>query len=147
MITNTQIMLIRKSWRQFMGIEPAVIADLFYSKLFADNPGIRKLFPRQMEAQYVKLIDMLNTIISRLPQLDALTDDLAAMAQRHTSYGTKPVHYKLVGKALVWTLRQGLGKEWNTELEEAWLHCYTVLSNIMINASIPANDEFASSKH
>jgi hemoglobin-like flavoprotein len=28
---------------------------------------------------------------------------------RHTGYGVKPDHYRLVGNALLWTLEKGLG--------------------------------------
>jgi hemoglobin-like flavoprotein len=116
-------------------VDPALVCDLFYSKLFVDNPSLKKMFPKDMGQQYVKLIDMLNSIISRLDQLDTLTDDIVAMAQRHVQYGVRPAHYKLIGSALLWTLEKGLGKDWTPEVKLAWETCYTLLAGTMIEAS------------
>ena len=97
------------------------------------------MFPADMEQQYKKLIDMLSAIVMRLDNLEALTDDIAAMAQRHVQYGVKPLHYNLVGNALLWTLQQGLGKDWNKEIAEAWHNCFTLLANTMIQATDKQN--------
>lgn len=134
-MTNEQIALVKKSWRIFRNIDPLLVGDLFYSKLFTDNPSVKKMFPTDMRQQYVKLIDMLSSIVSRLEQLEVLTDDIASMARRHVQYGVRPAHYKLVGKALMWTLEKGLGSDWTPELEDAWKNCYTLLSETMINAA------------
>jgi hemoglobin-like flavoprotein len=135
MMTKEQILLVKKSWRVFRNIDPALVGDLFYSKLFADNPSVKKMFPTDMAQQYVKLIDMLSAVVSRLEHLDTLSEEIAAMARRHVHYGVRPAHYKLVGKALMWTLEKGLGKDWNEELRVAWQTCYTLLSDTMINAA------------
>jgi len=135
-MTNSQINLIKRSWKIFRDADPRIVGDAFYSKLFNDTPALRKMFPVQMDAQYRKLIDMLSTIVARLDRPDDLQDELTAMAQRHTGYGVRPAHYRLVGKALLWTLQRGLGPDWNPELEDAWTTCYTSLSDRMINASV-----------
>ena len=116
-------------------IDPVIAGGLFYSKLFSDKPAFRSMFPKQMELQYRKLMDMLSTIIARLDKLEELNNDIAAMARRHISYGVRPAHYKIVGSALLWTLEQGLGKDWTPDVKEAWVKCYTTLSETMINAS------------
>jgi len=119
----------------FREMDPAVIGDAFYSKLFSYNPSLRKMFPSNMSHQYQKLMDMINTIIARLDKLDDLTNEISAMAQRHVRYGVRPAHYKLVGNALLWTLKQGLGNDWTTEVANAWTKCYALLSEAMILAS------------
>lgn len=134
-MTQEEIALVKKTWRAFRGINPATVGDLFYSKLFADSPNLRKMFPVNMDQQYQKLVDMLSAIVIRLDRLDELTDDIAAMAQRHAGYGVKPAHYKLVGVALLWTLQKGLGEDWNEEVKNAWATCYKLLADIMINSS------------
>lgn len=133
-MTEAQIILVKKTWKAFRGISPATVGDLFYSKLFSDNPALRKMFPSDMQQQYQKLIDMLNAIVIRLDKLDELTDEIAAMAQRHVEYGVRPAHYKLVGKSLLWTLQKGLGTDWNEEVKNAWDTCYKILADTMINS-------------
>lgn len=130
-MTTAQIIIIKKTWNHFRGINPKLIGDIFYSKLFFENPSLRKMFPDKMDAQYQKLIDMMSTIVARLDNLDTLNNEIAAMAQRHEQYGVKPAHYKLVGKALLWTLKHGLGNDWTKETEEAWTKCYTALAHTM----------------
>ena len=56
------------------------------------------------------------------------------MALRHEGYGVKPQHYRLAGNALLWTLKRGLGNDWNDDLEEAWMAAYTTLAEAMIAA-------------
>lgn len=116
-------------------VKPEIVGDVFYSKLFTDTPALRKMFPKDMNSQYCKLIDMLNIIVTRLERLDELSEEIAAMARRHAEYGTRPAHYKMVGKALLWTLEQGLGNDFTAEVKEAWAQCYTILADAMISAA------------
>ncbi|MEO6613863.1 MAG: globin domain-containing protein [Chitinophagaceae bacterium] len=134
-MTGEQILLIKRSWKIFRGIDPQLVGDTFYSKLFMDNPSLRRMFPQNMDLQYKKLVDMLSTIVARLTNFTEVTNDMAAMAKRHASYGVRPAHYALVGAALLWTLEQGLGKDWTEETKNAWTTCYTMLANTMMNAS------------
>jgi len=135
MLTKKETELIKKSWSLLDKIDPIVLADVFYSKLFFDNPELRKMFPADMEGQYRKLMDMLNTIVTRLEKIDELKGDIVAMAKRHEGYGVKPQHYNLVGRALLWTLQKGLGTEWTDEVRSAWVNCYAILSGTMITVT------------
>ena len=134
-MTKEEIILIKRTWKLFREINPVVVGDTFYSKLFLDNPSVRKMFPKEMNQQYQKLIDMLSTVVGRLDNLDELSSDIAAMAQRHVAYGVKPAQYKKVGEALLWTLEQGLGNDYTPEVKEAWTACYFLLAETMIQAA------------
>lgn len=134
-MTTNQIALVKKSWRAFKGINPEVVSDLFYTKLFTDNPGLRKMFPKNMQVQYQKLFDMLQALVMNLDKLDTMLEDLKAMAKRHVGYGVKESHYKLVGDALLWTLAKGLSNDWTEELENAWVTCYTEITTCMVEAA------------
>ncbi|PZR29610.1 MAG: hemoglobin [Citrobacter freundii] len=138
-LTLEQIQLIKSSWSPFRRIDPKLVGDVFYSRLFLEHPYLRKLFPKNMEEQYQKLLAMMNLIVGRLNQLDKLTEDIKALARRHVRYGVKAEHYTAVGNALLWTLEQGMGKDWRPEVRDAWTACYTILSDTMINASYPKN--------
>ena len=78
---------------------------------------------------------MLSVIVGRLDNLEELTDEIKQLATRHVQYGVKEHHYKAVGSALLWTLQQGLGRDWNEKVKDAWSSCFHVLSTAMINAS------------
>jgi hemoglobin-like flavoprotein len=133
-MTEQEIKLIKKSWAHFRQVNPEIVADAFYAKLFLDNPSLRKMFPTDMKGQYEKLMEMLTTIVSRLDKFDNMLADIEAMGVRHKGYGVKPRHYKMVGDALIWTLKSGLAHDWDDETAAAWLKCYTLLAEKMIHA-------------
>ena len=132
-MTPEQIQLVSKTWRKLMGIDQAIIGDLFYSKLFADHPELRRMFPKDMGQQYIKLTDMLTSIVAGLKDFNGYADELRAMGRRHINYGVKNHHYAMVGAALLWTLEKGLGNDWNKTTEEAWTACYNALVSEMTN--------------
>lgn len=136
--------LIKGSWNIFQSIDPVLVGDVFYSKLFTDAPRLKHLFHISKEEQSKKLIEMLNVLVGRLDRLEELTEDIRRLALRHVGYGVKADHYKAVGVALLWTLQQGLGLDWHQELKEAWTACYEHLSKTMMDAAGYAKHEMQS---
>jgi len=134
-MTRQQVLLVQKTWKVFRDIKPEIIGDVFYSKLFIKMPALKKMFKAPMAGQSKKLIDMLNMIVGRLQNVDEIAQDIKQMAKRHVGYGVKAVHYEIVGEALLWTLEQGLGNDWNQAVEDAWVSCYKSLAGIMIEAA------------
>ncbi len=131
-MTSSQILLVKKSWRLLRNLPPELVADAFYSKLFLDHPELRRMFPKQMDDQYKKLIDMLSSMVARLDDIGSLTQDINDMAKRHVGYGVQNKHYEMVGAALLWTLEKGLGSDWNEETAEAWAACYGIIAGQMV---------------
>jgi len=134
-MTKEQISLVKKTWNIFREIDPVLVGDVFYSKLFFDMPHLENLFHNSKNTQAKKLVDMLSVIVGRLDNLEELMGEIQQLATRHVQYGVKEQHYKAVGTALLWTLQQGLGKDWDEKVKEAWTSCFQTLSDIMINAS------------
>lgn len=134
-MTKEQISLVKKTWGVFRKIDPLLVGDVFYSKLFLDMPHLENLFHSSKEEQSKKLIGMLTIIVGHLDNLEELTEEIKQLAIRHVQYGVKASHYKAVGIALLWTLEQGLGRDWNEEVKASWAACYEILSTTMINAS------------
>jgi hemoglobin-like flavoprotein len=142
-MTQTEINLVQNSWKNLRKIEPQIIGDVFYSKLFLDAPHLKHLFHTPPAEQSKKLINMLNVVIARLEHLDDLKNDIRQLGIRHQSYGVKASHYDIVGNALIWTLQRALGKEWNDNLSRAWIECYTTLASAMIDGAASAHSETA----
>lgn len=133
-MTEQDIKLIKTSWAHLRKVKPEIVADAFYSKLFIDNPSLRKLFPNDMHAQYEKLMQMLNIVVMRLERLDELTELIQALAMRHAEYGVLPKHYDSVGNVLIWTLKTGIAHDWNDETQRAWEKCYALLADTIKEA-------------
>ncbi|HZI02126.1 MAG TPA: globin domain-containing protein [Flavisolibacter sp.] len=133
-MTAHQIALVRKTWKVYRTIDPVLVGDVFYSKLFTTTPQLKNLFYTSKEEQSKKLVDMLSMIVGRLDRMNELTEDIRQLAIRHKGYGVQFRHYDLVEDALMWTLAQGLGSDWNEEVKEAWQQCYQILSRSMQEA-------------
>lgn len=130
-LSETEIKAIKKSWRILAQIDPIMIGDAFYSKLFIGYPRYKHMFPNEMKAQYLKFVQMLNHIIIRVDNLDSLNPELKTMGERHKSYGVQISDYEAVGKTLIWTLKQTLGSDWNEDLEASWSLLYALIAEKM----------------
>ncbi|TXI81614.1 MAG: hemoglobin [Crocinitomicaceae bacterium] len=131
-MTQHEIILVKRSWRLLRNINPEIIAGTFYGKLFTDKPALRRMFPKEMSLQYQKLMDMLNTIIARLENINMVDEEIMNIGISHEGYGVKEEHYVLVENAFLWTLEQGLGPDFNQELKQAWTNCYNMLAHKMM---------------
>jgi hemoglobin-like flavoprotein len=96
-----------------------------------------------MAAQKKNLMQTLSVVVKSLDHLEQLVPAVQALGRRHGGYGVKPVHYDMVGEALLWTLGQGLGDAFTAELRAAWAEAYSVLATVMIDAAEAAEVEMA----
>jgi hemoglobin-like flavoprotein len=132
-MTTRHIELVQQSWELVKPIAREA-GQLFNIHLFTTAPQVRHLFKEDISEQAVKLVRMLNYIVSMLNHLDEIRPQIDHLASAHNRYGAKPEHYAVVGECLIKTLQEGLGENWNPELEEAWVAVYTLLSGEMIQA-------------
>jgi hemoglobin-like flavoprotein len=132
-MTPHKIALVQDSFRHVVPIA-ATAADLFYARLFETAPELRTLFPADLVEQKRKLIQMLAVAVNGLSRLDEIRPAVQALGRRHGGYGVDASHYAVVGAALLWTLRQGLGDAFTPEVEKAWAETYGLLSGLMIEA-------------
>ncbi|GAB3493317.1 hypothetical protein GCM10027341_08460 [Spirosoma knui] len=137
-LTPEQIQVVKSTWGIFRNMNPALIGDVFYSKLFMDYPSLRRSYPKDMTSQYVQLLNMLSIIVSRLERPQTLKQALIDMGDNRT-WATAD-HYQKIGKTLLWTLQQGLGTDWSPAVEDAWTQCINTVIAYMFyeeNAADP----------
>lgn len=134
-MTSEQIQTVKQNWDLVKTIDPVVVGELFYNRLFEIAPELTPLFRNPMPEQSKKLLAMIGYIINKLDRLEDIVADVAQLAKRHVQYGVKDEHYTYVGRALLWTLEKGLGEHWNEKSKQAWTACYTILAETMINAA------------
>lgn len=131
-MTTPQLMLVKQSWKLLREVDSAVLGDVFYGWLFIQYPSLRSMFTGSMESQYQKFVDMLSIIVARLDRPATVAQEISQLAKSHARYGVKPEHYVAVKEALLWTLKQGLGTDWNDDVEQAWVACYDILTQSML---------------
>ena len=129
-LSPRQLAELRCSW-QLVAPMAEEAAQLFYARLFELDPSLRTLFHGDWVVQRRKLIEALGFIVEHVDRPDELQPKLAALGERHVSYGVRPEHYATVGEALMWMLDEGLGALCTAEARAAWMAAYDLVSTSM----------------
>ena len=118
-LTDEQKQLIRSS---FAKIEPAIdlVAQVFFRKLFALNSSLRAKFSGPMEIQARKFAAAMKLTMITLNHDEELTPTLKLLGARHRQLGIRTRHYRMMAKALTWTLEQSLAKDYTRDTRAAW---------------------------
>jgi hemoglobin-like flavoprotein len=135
-MTPDRIHLVRQSWGLVLPMQQQA-ARLFYDRLFEIAPEVRPMFRGNRVEQGEKLMAALNTLVLSLGRLEQMLPLARELAIRHVAWGVHPAHYDLVGEALLWTLRQGLGDEATPDVMESWAEAYGDLAGAMKEAAYP----------
>ena len=129
-MTNEQIKLVQDSFRQ-VGPIAETAAQLFYARLFELDPDLELLFKGNLTEQGRKLMQMLGLAVSSLDRMEQLLPVVRSLGTRHVDYGVRDKDYDTVGRALLWTLRKGLGEAFTPDVEAAWSNVYATLASEM----------------
>jgi len=133
-VTPRQVALVQASWKDVLAIAETA-AQLFYLRLFALDPSLRKMFRGEMREQGRKLIAMMSVAVNGLARIETLVPVIEALGRRHAGYGVKDEHYGSVAAALLWALEQGLGGRFTPEVSDAWTAAYGLLATTMQDAA------------
>lgn len=133
-MNSRQIQLVQSSFAKVTPIADTA-ADLFYTRLFELDPSLSRLFRGDRVEQGRKLMQMIGAAVRGLDDLDKLVPVVRQLGVRHLGYGVEDSHYDTVASALLWTLEKGLGKDFTSEVREAWTEVYGVLAKTMKEAA------------
>ncbi|MEQ8289055.1 MAG: globin family protein [Gammaproteobacteria bacterium] len=133
-MTPKQIELVSGTWEMVLPISDQAAA-MFYARLFEIAPEVKPLFSGDMEAQGKKLMQMINTAVDNIEDVEKIIPALEDLGKRHVGYGVTDEHYAQVAEALLWTLEQGLGDAFTEDVKQAWTETYMTLAGVMIEAS------------
>ncbi len=122
---------IRSSYARIAGMQ-AKAGLMFYDRLFEKDPSLKAMFHRApIETQAAKLMQVIGFVVERLDRVPETKGELVSLGRKHVDYGVTVDHYALVGAALVWTMKQCLGNDFDADTEAAWIELYTYLSGEM----------------
>lgn len=113
-------------------VDPRGFAARFYTRLFELAPAARELFPADLQSQQEKFAQTIATIIGFVDDPAPLIAGLRQLGARHVAYGTQPLHYALVGEALLWTLDRASPGGLPDDARAAWLRLYGWIVSEMI---------------
>ncbi len=131
---SDQILLVQQSFKH---VEPIAetAAALFYDRLFTIDPSLRALFKGDLKKQGQKLMQALSIVVKGISRLETILPTVQELGRRHSTYGVQDSHYDTVGAALLWTLEQGLGDAFTSEVKMAWASAYGLLAGAMKEAA------------
>ena len=143
-MTPQQQELVRES---FTLIKPrgAEVADLLYKKLFELEPKVAALFRGEMSDQKEKLMRMLLLDVEGMENDAELLPMLFNVGSIHHSYWIEGHKFMSFQESFLFALRTVLGKEFTTEMEDAWKAVYVYLASMMYN--FPHSDDTVQVPH
>jgi hemoglobin-like flavoprotein len=119
---------LRRTW-SLVAADVDAAVELFYGNLFAASPALQPLFAdTAMGAQRRKLAAALAFVVSAPDLSGATATALRDLGGRHLGYGVRAEHYDDVGRALISTLEQALGKAFTPSAGAAWTAAYAAVA-------------------
>ncbi|MDR7279918.1 globin domain-containing protein [Catenuloplanes atrovinosus] len=126
--------LLKESWA-LVEERQDKLAGYFYARIFLSCPGLRDLFPVQMDVQRARLLGAIVTAVQNLDEPERLDGYLRDLGRDHRKYQVEAEHYAVVGDALLESLRTFAGERWTPEFERAWRDGYELIARKMIEAA------------
>ena len=111
------------------------LMDEFYGRLFTAAPAVRPLFPEDLQRQKTMLLGALVLLRKSFRDLDAIAPKLRDLGARHVSYGARPEHYPVVGRALLDALAAVAGDAWTDRYEAAWTAAFGLVAGAMLEGA------------
>jgi hemoglobin-like flavoprotein len=132
-MTREQADIVGSTWRAVLPVGDT-FAELFYGRLFAVDPELRKLFKEDMVEQGRNLTAMFSVAAANLARPEKITVALRQLGQRHAAYGVAPKDFRTVEDALLFALEHALIDVFTPEVKAAWQAAYALLAGTMLEA-------------
>ena len=107
----------------------------FYERMFKHNPEVLPLFNPVNQAQGTQqktLAAAICAYAANIDNLDALSDAVELIANKHASLRIQPEHYPIVGENLLKSIKEVLGNAATDDIIDAWGKAYFFLADILI---------------
>lgn len=131
MMTPDQIDRIRSSFKMVSG-RGDELADQFFTRLFANQPLLKALLPRDRWMRSRDFLTGLGLLVKNMHRLDSIEHVLMDFGVRSTRAGATPQHFGLAREALLQSLGDLMGADWTDALENDWSEALNTVSSLVI---------------
>ena len=141
--TDAQKVLVEESWKSVEKLGLETVGVLLFKNVFEAAPEALQLFsfrdePNLYESSIMKwhgsnVVKHVGVAVGGLRDLDNLVPALEALGAKHNNRDILPVHFDVVGAAMLKTLEMGLGDQFTPEVREAWATTYGTVANVMMS--------------
>jgi nitric oxide dioxygenase len=135
-LTREQAVVVQLTWHAVLPVGDT-FAELFYGRLFALHPDVRRLFKDDLIEQGRNLTAMLSVASANLAKPERISVALRQLGRRHAAYGVRPEHFALVEDALLFALEHALIDVFTAEVKAAWQAAYALLASMMLEEITP----------
>ena len=132
-MNKRELELVQISWGK-ANLNADEFVQLFYKRLFEIDPKLQALFKRSMGMQGRKIMSMFSSAVEYMGQTEKVLPPLIAAGKRHIQYGVENKDYESVRQALMQTMTEELGNEFDSETRAAWELAYSKIQDIMSSA-------------
>ncbi len=108
------------------------LADRFYARLFAMQPVLRALLPRDPWQRARDLIAGLGLVIKSVGKLESVEHALMDFGAKAERTGITPQQYGLARQAIVSALRETLADQWTDALEDDWTEALNTAASVVV---------------
>ena len=108
----------------------------FYRRAFAEDPSLSEMFTSDPAVQRRRFAAELDEIVHSMRSMDAFEPGVRALGARHSGYGVRAAHYRLMGRALLAALAAALGERWTADVQEAWSLAYNLTAETMLQGAM-----------
>ena len=108
------------------------ITQKMYDIVFEKHPSFEIFFKNAPKNQYMKLAEALSSYAINVDKLHILKPALSVIAREHVRVNIKPIHYSIIGMALIQAMEDVLGDSASIEFIDAWREVYKHISDVLI---------------
>jgi len=127
-----QVKTIIKSTAPLLCEHGNAIAIRTYDILFEKYPQTKLLFSKAPKNQAHKLATVIIDYCENIDNIEALSEKLDIVAERHVKMDVHPGHYTMMGHALMQGIKEVLQDEATDEIMAAWKTAYYYLADQLI---------------
>jgi hemoglobin-like flavoprotein len=112
-----------------------VLADRFFARLFAAQPALRAMLPRDHWQRSHDLIALLGMVVKNANRPEVIQSALLDFGAKAQRVGVMPQQYGMARQALLDSMKDVMGTGWTEEVETDWTDLLnTVMSVVVLGA-------------
>ncbi len=138
---SRDIELMKTSWEKVTYYPESL--SFFYENLFEMAPDLKRYFPEDTERQRKKLSYAIGFLIANLDRFDEFKDVIEDIGRVHNKMGINPGYYQYFINALIFTIKNEMGEEYQEEVGQTWNRVMSQVSMLMINAPEKIENRFS----
>lgn len=141
---NKKTVEIIKSTVPVLEVHGEAITTRFYETMFQNHPELLNIFNHANQKQGKQQRALAGTVYEAakyIDNLEAIMPVVTQIAHKHRSLGIKPEHYPIVGKYLLFAIKDVLKDAATDDIIEAWGEAYNVIADAFISLEAEMYDQ------